>query len=245
MTDPRRESEDEAVRKTLESEYVNPLIQRARDRQDELLRERFVGKRKRIADIGCGRGPHGSMFGPHCDLYHGFEIAPRIAKAARARWRAEGLDHAQVFVTDVAEIELERSTYDLAICMYFTPGNFRDPSDDLSLYTDAYLDRNPRFIAVMSRFYRALEPGGALLLTVYKDVPEAEAAQHDFYLRTGQHVVTPAGSRFVATAERFWSVRFTRRSMLSNLGAFGAGAGQVTFHDLNEIGWLVEVAHPG
>ncbi len=242
MRDRRRASEDEAVKRTLESAYVTPAIQQARDLQDELLRERFVGRRRRIADIGCGQGPHGSMFGPSCDLYHGFEIAPRIAEVARARWAAEGLDHARVFVADVAEVELEPRAYDLAICMYFTAGNLRDPSDDLGLYTDGYLDRNPRFIAVMSRFHGALEPGGALLLTVYKDVPEAEAAQHDFYWNTGQHVVTPPGSRFVATAERFWSVRFTRASMLSNLVAFGIEPHEVTFHDLNEIAWMVEVA---
>lgn len=80
-----------------------------------------------------------------------------------------------------------------------------------------------------------------MLLTVYKDVPEAEAAQWDFYEHAGQRVLTPKGSRFAATADGFWSVRFTTESMLSNLSACGIAETQVTFHDLNAIAWLVEI----
>lgn len=142
---------------------------------------------------------------------------------------------------DAAQAELEDEFYDLVLCLYFTPGNFRDKSDDLRLYTDAYLDRNPRFICVVSRFYQAMRMGGSMFLTVYKDVPEAEAAQIDFYENTGQHVATPPGSRFVATAEGFWSVRWTKDGMLSNLSACGISPGNVMFNDLNAIAWLVEI----
>ncbi len=125
--------------------------------------------------------------------------------------------------------------------MYFTPGNFRDKSDDLSLYSDAYLDRNPRFIRLVARFYGAMRMGGSMFLTIYKDVPEAEAAQVDFYENTGQQVVTPTGSRFVATVEGFWSVRWTKDSILSNLSACGISPTDVVFNDLNAIAWLVEI----
>ncbi len=80
-----------------------------------------------------------------------------------------------------------------------------------------------------------------MFLTVYKDVPEAEAAQIDYYENTGQHVITPRGSRFVATAERFWSVRWSKKSMLSNLSACTIKESDVVFHDLNAIAWLVEI----
>ncbi|MDE0206889.1 MAG: hypothetical protein OXP66_12785, partial [Candidatus Tectomicrobia bacterium] len=76
----------------------------------------------------------------------------------------------------------------------------------------------------------------------YKDVPEAEAAQVDLYESTGQHVVTAPGSRFVATAEGFWSARWTQDSLLSNLDACGVRPEAVVWNDLNEIAWLVEVA---
>jgi SAM-dependent methyltransferase len=241
MANPYRESEDRAVLRTLESDYTHPLIAEARRRQDEILEGRFVGRPLRIADIGCGTGVHGSLFGPTCDSYAGFEISPETAAIARMRWESEGLGQARVWVGDAAELPLHGAPYDLVLCMYFTPGNIRDPFGDFSLYTDDYLDRNPRFIQVMSRFHQALRPGGRMLLTVYKDLPEAEAAQRDFYVNTGQHPVTPRGTRFVATREGFWSVRWTRKSMLSNLAAFGVGEGQVDFHDLNEIAWLVEV----
>jgi hypothetical protein len=80
-----------------------------------------------------------------------------------------------------------------------------------------------------------------MFLTIYKDTPEAEAAQVDFYENTGQHVVTTPGSRFVATAEGFWSVRWTRDSMLSNLSGCGISPDRVVFNDLNHIAWLVEI----
>ena len=235
-----RKSEDKAVTNTLLSSYCPPAIKDARDKQDALLTERYRGRRLAIADVGCGDGYHGSLFGPSCTAYHGFEIVPELAGMTRERWQREGLHHAEVFEGDVANAPLQDEFYDLVFCLYFTPGNFREKSADLNIYTDEYLDRNPRFIGIFSRFYDALKHGGGMFFTVYKDVPEAEAAQIDFYEHTGQHVVTPPGSRFVATAENFWSVRFAEASMLSNLGAFGIAPSHVKFHDLNTISWLVE-----
>lgn len=241
MSNVHRDSEDKAVLSMLEAAYCPPLIQQARDRQDAVLKERFVGRAGVIADVGCGTGYHGSMFAPEASVYHGFEIAPDIARITRKRWADEGLENAAVFEGDVARAELSPDFYDLVMCLYFTPGNFRESSEDLDLYTDDYLDRNPGFIAVVSRFYEAMKDRGRMLLTVYKDVPEAEAAQWDFYEHAGQRVLTPKGSRFAATADGFWSVRFTRESMLSNLSACDIRADQVTFHDLNAIAWLVEI----
>ena len=76
-----------------------------------------------------------------------------------------------MFVDDVALAPVEEAFYDVVLCLYFTPGNIRDRSEDLRLYSDAYLDRNPRFIQVISRFYRAMQTGGRMFLTLYKDVP--------------------------------------------------------------------------
>ena len=244
MTRDIRASENKAVQQTLLSSYCPATIKEARTRQDEILIERYKGGAYKIADLGCGDGYHGSIFAPTCDVYHGFEIAPDIAAIAESRWRKAGLHHATVFVGDAIDAELPDAYYDLVFCLYFTPGNFRDKSEDLALYTNAYLDRNPVFIRVMSKFYGALKPAGRMLLTVYKDVPAAEASQIDFYLHTGQHVVTPRGSRFVMTRENFWSVRWTQESMLSNLTAVGIAPLQVTFNDLNDIAWLVEITKP-
>ena len=236
-----RESENEAVKRSLESSYCPEPIREARERQDRILIERLRPGPYKIADIGCGNGYHAVMLAPVSLLYHGFEISPAIAETARANWGKENIDNAQIFVGDVAVVDLKDEFYDVVLCMYFTPGNFRDRSDDLSLYSDAYLDRNPQFIRVMSRFYIALKISGSMFLTIYKDVPEAEAAQIDFYENTGQHVVTPPGSRFVATAEGFWSARWTRDSVLSNLIECGISPDNVVFNDLNAIAWLVEI----
>lgn len=53
--------------------------------------------------------------------------------------------------------------------------------------------------------------------------------------------MTPPGGRFVATAEGFWSARWTKKSMLSNLAACGIAAERVVFNQLNRIAWLVEI----
>ena len=241
MENISRESENEAVKRSLESSYCPEPIRQARERQDEILSERLRPGPYKIADIGCGNGYHAVMLAPFSLLYHGFEISPAMAETARSRWQKENIDNAQIFVGDVADAPLEDEFYDIVLCLYFTPGNFRDQSDDLGLYSDAYLDRNPQFIRVMSRFFQAMKTGGSMFLTIYKDVPEAEAAQVDFYENTGQHVVTPPGSRFVATAEGFWSVRWTQDSMLSNLSECGIGSDDVVFNDLNAIAWLVEI----
>ena len=236
-----RESENDAVKRTLESTYCPEPIRQARERQDEILNERLQHGAYKIADIGCGNGYHAVMLAPFSILYHGYEISPAIAETARDRWQKENMGNAQVFVGNADEAELEDEFYDVVLCLYFTPGNFRDASDDLGIYSDAYLDRNPGFIRVASRFYQAMKIGGSMYLTIYKDAPEAEAAQIDFYENTGQHVVTPPGSRFVSTAEGFWSVRWTKDSMLSNLSECGISPDDVEFTDLNAIAWLVEI----
>jgi ubiquinone/menaquinone biosynthesis C-methylase UbiE len=241
MGNSLRESEDRAVLNALESSYCPEPIKEARERQDEILIERFRGYPYAIADIGCGTGYHGSIFAPTCRLYHGFEISTHIGKIAQERWRKEGLNNTELYLGDATQVKLPDNFYDLVWCLYFTPGNFREPSTDLNLYTDAYLNRNPSFIAIFSNFYRSLKPGGLMFLTIYKDVPEAEAAQIDFYEHTDQRVVTPRGGRFVATAENFWSARWTEESLLSNLKACGIAEADVMFRDLNHIAWLVEI----
>jgi SAM-dependent methyltransferase len=233
-------TEVRAVQRTLEAAYCPPAIAEARTRQDALLIERFKGQRNRLADIGCGNGYHAILFADSSELYHGFELSTELADKARTSWRSAGLSHADVFVGDVAESALLDEFYDAVLCLYFTPGNLRDKSSDLTMFTDAYLDRNPYFVRVMSRFRSAMRPGGSMFLTVYRDIPETEAAQIDFYEHTGQHVITPRGSRFVATAEGFWSVRWTEESMLSNLTACGFAPDDVTLTELNAISWLVE-----
>ena len=236
------ESEADALRRTLMSSYSPAAVRQARQRQDDLLLQRLGNGNYLMADIGCGDGYHAVLLAAAASAYHGFEVSPMMATAARELWRRKGIAHATVIVGDAAVAVLPNVLYDIVLCLYFTPGNIRDRSADLGLYSDAYLDRNPRFIQVFFRFHRAMKAGGRMFLTLYKDVPEAEAAQVDLYESTGQHVVTAPGSRFVATAEGFWSARWTQDSLLSNLDACGIRPEAVVWNDLNAIAWLVEVA---
>jgi SAM-dependent methyltransferase len=239
-TNQLKEYESESVQKTLDNTYVPKPILEARTLQDEWLIERFKGQKIRIADIGCGDGYHGEIFAPDCIAYDGYEISEAMTQKTNDRWTAHGLKNARVSQCDAGSVPLKPNHYDVAWSLYFTSGNFRDELK-LEEYTDAYLDRNPKFIKIISNFFKALKPGGHLLLTVYKDKPETEEAQRTFYQKTGQTLVTPLGSRFVSTQENFWSVRWTKESMLSNLEACGIKPDQVTFHDLNAVSWIVEI----
>ena len=238
-----KEYESEDVQKTLDGKYVPAVILEARDIQDKILKTRFKGKKLRIADIGCGNGYHGNEFAPDCECYDGYEISREMARRTRSIWQQNKLTTARVIEADAANVNLDPESYDIAWSLYFTSGNFRDEMC-IGEYTEEYLNKNPKFIAIVKKFYKALVPGGKLFLTVYKDTPETEAAQREFYKNTGQTVITPIGRRFVATKENFWSVRWTKESMLSNLSECGINPDQVIFNDLNEIGWLVEITKP-
>lgn len=240
MKNELREYDSESVQKTLDNSYVPKPILDARLKQDEFLLERFKGKPLTIADIGCGDGYHGEIFAPDCVAYDGFEISEAMTQKTNERWADNGLKNAKVLQCDAGSVKLQPNHYDVAWSLYFTSGNFRDELK-LEEYTDDYLNRNSAFIRIISNFHKALKPGGRLLLTVYKDRPETEEAQRTFYQKTGQTLVTSPGSRFVSTQENFWSVRWTQASMLSNLKACGIEPNQVTFHDLNEVSWIVEI----
>ena len=116
------------------------------------------------------------------------------------------------FRGNAAQAAVEEAFYDVILCLYFTAGNIRDKSDDLSLYGDAYLDRQSAFYRRDLPFLPGTESRRFHVPHPVQGRPEAEMAQVDFYEHTGQHVVTPrgGGSRFVATAEGFWSARWTQ-----------------------------------
>ena len=63
----------------------------------------------------------------------------------------EGLTNTALFWAMLPKRRHGKISTILLWCLYFTPGNFREASADLSLYTDAYLDRNP----VLSRYSRS------------------------------------------------------------------------------------------
>lgn len=235
---PSAEYDDAGVRATLQESSIPWLIRQAREEQDRLLWERYADSAVRIADIGCGNAYHAEIFAPHCTFYHGYEISPQMVEEARRR--CAGLQNVEIIEGDASIAVLGSETYDVAWCLYFGAGNLREFREVLSDYGDAYLDENTRFIDIIHKFFAALDEGGSLFLTVYKDNPQAEEAQRSFYWRTNQFVLTDFGSRFVATDKGFWSMRWTEESMLSHLQKAGVDRAKISFNNLNDIAWLVE-----
>ena len=216
------ESEAAALQRTLRSSYSPVAVIQAGQRQDDMLVQRLRNGSCMTAGIGCVDGYHAVLPADVPRGYHGFEVSAAMVAAARELCRREGIANAGVFVGDTAVAALPEVIYDIVRCLYLTPGNILDQSTDLGLYNDTCLDRRPCFLEVFSRFHRAMKGEGRIFLAPYKDVLEAEAAQIDLYDGTGQRIVTPAGSRFVVTAEGLLcSVRWTQNSLLPNLDGCG------------------------
>ncbi|HEY2294769.1 MAG TPA: alpha/beta fold hydrolase [Thermoanaerobaculia bacterium] len=235
---PAAEYDDPSVQATLSSSNIPWLIRQAREKQDRILEERYRDRAIRIADIGCGDAHHAEMFAAQCSFYHGYERSLEMVKLARDR--CARFNNVEIIEGDALKAKLGSEKYDVIWCLYFTPGNLREIRELLSDYDDAYLDDNSYFIAVIHKFFAALEEGGSLFLTLYKDTPQAEEAQRSFYWRTGQLVLTDFGSRFVATDKGFWSRRWSQDSVLAHLEKAHVPREDVAFIDLNEIAWLVE-----
>ncbi|HWL85491.1 MAG TPA: class I SAM-dependent methyltransferase, partial [Polyangiaceae bacterium] len=223
------EYENATVRKTLDIgiRTSSPISESAENEialLERRLSELFAGQTIRIADIGCGDGRHALRFARgieaanlQCKKYVGFEISSAMVEQARKRVAEARLEHVAIVEGNALTADLVEAPYHVAWCLFFTAGNLRDLGLPLEAYDDAYLDKNPAFSGVVRRFYESLVPGGRLFFTIYKDVPLAEQAQHTVYEQCGMTVITRPGNRFVATNEGFWSVRWTRESVLSNL----------------------------
>lgn len=232
----------DSVEKTLNSElHCSGPIHEARMKQDKMLKDMLLGKNLCVADIGPGDGHHGVWFGKDCKCYHGFEISNKMANICEKVWDTPELLNNKIFHCDASTVELKDIFYDIVHCSWFGSGNFRNPNLKLEEYDDNYLNHNPEFQAIISNFYKALKIAGHMFLCVYKDKPLTEEEQWKFYESTGQTIITKKGSRFVATKEDFWSVRWTKESMLSNLSDCGIQSNQVKFNDLSEVAWYVEI----
>ena len=115
------ESEAAALQKTLLSSYSPAPVREARRRQDEVLLQRLRNGLYTMADIGCGNGYHAVLLAASTRAYHGFEVSPAMAAAARELWRQEGIANASIFVGDAAVATLQDALYDIVLCLYFTP----------------------------------------------------------------------------------------------------------------------------
>lgn len=116
--------------------------------------------------------------------------------------------------------------YDLIICTYFTPGNFKpdgirigtNKGNRIAPYSKDSLDPNKNFIKVFKSAHEMLAFDGKIFLgSIYIDTDENRKRQEEFYKKCGMTVITSENDSFTATKEGFWSQRFTKERLYQYL----------------------------
>jgi SAM-dependent methyltransferase len=225
----------EEAQRTLKSRYMTPYHVQAQWAEFANLK-RIIGEQYkksgrpiRIFDIGVGTGRIPLLLSKVATWdkiaeYTGIDISEfclalsnEVASARRmsGKFKVIFFD-ATKLATKAAEF-LKSVRYDLAVCTYFTAGDFRpeqiklDVNKDGSIvdYDARLLRPNRDFISVFKGAYDLLEDGGKIVIgSIYYDSDFVRKIQERFYEKCGMHVITTSKDEFTATRERFWSERF-------------------------------------
>jgi len=198
----------------------------------KLISSQFLKTKRqlKILDIGVGDGRiplalSGNGVWEKIDLFVGIENSQMEAQSAIKTIQESKLDHkVKVISFDALNLEskkfgLPEQKYDLIICTYFTPGNFKpdeikietDKNNKITSYPKESLNPNRNFIKVFKSAYEMLGENGKLFLgSVYIDTDVNRKRQEKFYKKCGMTLITSKEDEFCATKEGFWSEKFTR-----------------------------------
>lgn len=162
--------------------------------------------------------------------YVGFDNSRSLIRKSREVIRKAKIDKVKIVYFDAINLgkispnEIFRNRYDLILCTYFTPGNFKPDAVTLKTtdkglivpYPQSCLNPNKQFVRIFKAAYRLLNPGGKLILgSTYIDTDVNRKRQEDFYKKCGMTVITSKNDTFTATREGFWSQRFTKARIYS------------------------------
>lgn len=194
-----------------------------------------INKPLSILDIGVGdaRIPltlstHTHTIWEKIALFVGFDNSQFEVKKARETVEKNGLTtivkiiYFNALNLELGKIDLPEKKYDLIICTYFTPGNFKpdkikieaDKNNRIIPYPKESLKPNKNFIKVFKSAYEMLYPNGEIFLgSVYIDTDENRKRQEEFYKKCGMTVITSENDEYTATKEGFWSERFTKEKV--------------------------------
>lgn len=192
-----------------------------------------INKPLKILDIGVGDGRiplalSKSKVWNKINLLVGIENSQIEAHKAITTIKNTGIeDKVKIIKFDALNLEskkfeLSEQKYDLIICTYFTPGNFKpdeirietDKNEKIISYSKKSLNPNKNFIRVFKSAYKTLNSDGKIFLgSIYIDTDENRKRQEEFYEKCGMTVITSENDEFTATKEGFWSERFTKEKV--------------------------------
>jgi len=226
------------VDRTLNEKFMTPFLKNAQVAEVKELKniiEKGYSKTKTpstILDIGVGDGRIPIHFSKELiwrkiNLYVGFDNSRVEFKKAKNAIKQRGIENkAKIVYFDAINLnkktsnEIFKHRYDLVICTYFTPGNFKP--DEIKIktgknglivpYPKSCLDPNKKFVKIFKGAYSLLKNNDKIVLgTTYIDTDTNRIRQEEFYKKCGMTVITSKKDSFTATKEGFWSQRFTKK----------------------------------
>jgi len=226
------------VDRTLDEKFMTPFLRNAQIAEFKELKnfiEDMHSKTKtplNILDIGVGDGRIPILLSRESiwkkvNLYVGFDNSKiEIKKAEKAIKKRRIEDKVKIVYFDAINLdkktsnEIFRHRYDLIICTYFTPSNFKP--DEIKIktgkngkivpYPKNCLEPNKKFVKIFKSAYKLLKDNGKIILgTTYIDTDINRKRQEEFYKKCGMTVITSKKDSFTVTKEGFWSQRFTKK----------------------------------
>lgn len=226
------------VDRTLDEKFMTPFLKKAQTAEFRELKnviEKVYSEDRKplnILDIGVGDGRIPLLLSKEpvwkkINLYIGIDNSRiEIKKSKRAIKKRELENRVKIFYLDAANLNKKNSSeifkhrYDLAMCTYFTPGDFKP--DEIRIktgknglilpYPKTSLEPNKKFVRIFKATYKLLKDNGKLVLgTTYIDTDRNRIRQEEFYKKCGMTVITSKNDPFTATKEGFWSQRFTKK----------------------------------
>lgn len=222
------------VDNTLNPNFMTPFLKNAQIAEFyqllKIIEEMYskTNRQLKVLDIGVGDARIPLMLSKsnkwsNINLFVGIENSQiEVDKAVKAVEDAGLEEKVSIVNLDALNIETQKNAlseqnYDLIICTYFTPGNFKPGEIDINkipFYSKELLKPNKNFAKVFKSAYEMLNSGGVMLLgSIYIDTNENRRRQEEFYKKCGMSVVTSSDDEFTATKEGFWSERFTKEKI--------------------------------
>lgn len=226
------------VDKTLNPDFMTPFLRNAQTAEFmelcKLINNLYSVQKSplKILDIGVGDGRIIAKLNK-CDLWSkiglfvGFDNAQiEIEQSNKLVSDLRIKNKVKIVCFDANNLgkpnqnEIFKQRYDLIICTYFTPGNFKPDEIKIKMgenglilpYPVKCLNPNEKFVRIFKGAYSLLTPRGNLVLgSIYIDSDVNRLRQEDFYRKCGMTVITSKKDSFTATKEGFWSQRFTKQ----------------------------------